>query len=62
MKTLEELLKEQIKQMNNLKKGECYCDMAIDNPMVKCHSESCESATLHLDFLESELRRIEEGE
>lgn len=37
--------------IRSLKRGDCWCDMAIGHPLIKSHSEACLSAQ---QFMEGE--------
>jgi len=32
---------EPLQLLLHLKRGDCWCEMAIDNPMIKSHSDVC---------------------
>lgn len=56
-----EELKAARQTIGSLKYGDpkCFCDIAIGNPMVRDHSESCKSATENLKKIDKFLKENE---
>jgi hypothetical protein len=44
--SLQELQREMMIVLKGLKRGDCFCEMSIGNPMVKDHTESCKRAMM----------------
>lgn len=58
-----DLTKSLFRALQKLKHGECWCEVSIDNPMYKEHSDACKNAlNVTNDYINRTNSEIEELE
>jgi hypothetical protein len=43
--------------IRHLKHGDCWCEMGIDNPMYRDHSEGCKAVRRFMNTIDNKVKR-----